>query len=116
MIVCTLFTSVGSLLFKIGMIRFSGSIEGVIAAWPVLLGLVFYFVGFVMLTFGLKYGELSVLFPFVSLSFVWVAILSYFFLGEMITLTEMLGVGAIVAGVVVIGLSSRKTKKLRLRT
>jgi len=55
-----------------------------------------------------------VLFPFVSLGFVWVAFLSYLVLGELITLLEMIGVGAIVIGVTIIGLSS-KNGKLKLR-
>ena len=111
---CTIFTSIGALCIKKGVQRFSYSFDGALSAYPVLIGLFFYFIGFIMLTISFKHGELSVLFPFVSLSFVWVAILSYIFLAEKITIIEMAGVGAIVAGVILIGIASRK-KKIGMR-
>lgn len=115
-ILCTVFTSAGSLLLKIGANRISfSSIFGVLEGWQIIAGLFLYFIGFIMLTFSFRHGELSVLFPFVSLSFVWVAILSFMVLGEIIKPLEMAGFGAIVLGVVIIGVGSRKTKKLRLK-
>ncbi|HII72144.1 TPA: EamA family transporter [Candidatus Woesearchaeota archaeon] len=115
-IITTLFSSTGSLLFKVGMNRFGWSIEGVLAAYPVIIGGIVYFMGFILLTYSYRHGELSVLFPFISLSFIWVTLLSWLVLGEIITLAEILGVAAIVCGVVLIGLSSRTNKKkLRLR-
>ncbi len=115
-ILCTIFTSTGSLFMKLGVNNISiMSFRGILDGWLILVGLFSYFLGFIMLTFSFRHGELSVLFPFVSLSFVWVGILSYMVLGESITLFEMLGIGSIVIGVVVIGISTRKPKKLRLR-
>jgi drug/metabolite transporter (DMT)-like permease len=114
-IACTIFTSFGSLLLKTGVNRFSWSIEGAIDAYPILIGLFLYFLGFVLLTLAFRHGELSVLFPFVSLSFVWVAILSLIFLNEKIVLVEIAGFAAIVCGVVLIGISSRNGRRLRLR-
>lgn len=114
-VLCTLFTATGSFLLKKGMDLFSPTWNGVLAAYPVLIGLFFYFLGFVLLTISFRHGELSVLFPFVSLSFIWVAIMSYMLLGEQLTATEVGGLGAIVCGVVLIGISSRQKKKLRLK-
>lgn len=114
-VVCTLFTALGSLFFKKGIDRLALSLQGILDAYQIIIGLFFYFLGFILLTFAFKHGELSVLFPFVSLSFVWVAIMSFLFLGEMISAVEVLGVGAIVFGVVLIGMSSRNKKKLKLR-
>lgn len=114
-ILCTAFTSTGALFLKMGLDRFSPTLQGALDAYPVLIGLFFYFLGFILLTISFRYGELSTLFPFVSLSFIWVAITSYIFLHETITPIECLGVAAIVAGVVMIGISSREPKKLRLK-
>ncbi len=113
-VICTIFTAIGSLLFKKGMSGFVLEWPGMLNAYPVLIGLFFYFLGFVLLAFAFRHGELSVLFPFVSLSFVWVAILSYAFLSEMITTLEVIGLAAIVTGVVSIGLSSRK-RRIRVK-
>jgi multidrug transporter EmrE-like cation transporter len=114
-VTCTIFTSIGSLLLKTGADRFSWSIAGALHAYPVIIGLFFYFLGFVLLTLAFRHGELSVLFPFVSLSFVGVVILAFVFLKEKIVLMEMLGFAAIVSGVVLIGISSRNGRRLRLR-
>jgi drug/metabolite transporter (DMT)-like permease len=115
-VICTIFTAIGSLLLKKGIDRFSMSWQGALDAYLVIVGLFVYFLGFILLTLAFRHGELSVLFPFVSLSFVWVAFLSYFFLGEIISVLEMLGVAAIVCGVILIGSSGRNNKKLRLRS
>jgi drug/metabolite transporter (DMT)-like permease len=120
-ILCTVFTSVGALFLKKGVDLFGGMTpEGILAAYPVLIGLILYFLGFVLLTVAFKHGELSALFPFVSLSFVWVAILSLVLLGEIVGIFEILGVAAIVSGVVLIGIASRngnrKNARLRLRS
>jgi len=109
-ICCTLFTSTGSLLLKKGADRLVFSVDGILHAYLVLAGLAFYFIGFMMLTLSFRHGELSVLFPLISLSFVWVAFLSSIFLGELVSFIEMLGIAAIVGGVVLIGLSSRNVK------
>ena len=115
-ILCTVFTSTGSIFLKLGANKISfSSLMGLLDGWLVLVGLFFYFIGFVLLTFSFRHGELSVLFPFISLSFIWVAILSFAILGEPIAIIEMVGVASIVSGVVLIGLSSRKSKKLRLK-
>ncbi|MBW2964294.1 DMT family transporter [Candidatus Woesearchaeota archaeon] len=114
-VLCTIFTAIGSFLLKTGMDRFTPTWDGVLAAYPVLIGLFVYFIGFVMLTTAFRHGELSVLFPFVSLSFVWVAILSYLLLGEHISAMGIGGLGAIVCGVALIGIASRQKRKLRLK-
>ena len=102
-------------MLKIGMDRFVASWPGVLEAYPVLIGLFLYFFGFLLMVFAFKHGELSVLFPFISLSFVWVTILSFLVLKEIVTILEIVGVGVIVLGVVLIGLSSRNGKKSKLR-
>jgi undecaprenyl phosphate-alpha-L-ara4N flippase subunit ArnE len=110
-VACTFFTSFGSLFIKKGVDKFSFSIAGLLDSYMVFVGLFFYFIGFILLTVAFKHGELSVLFPFVSLSFVWVAVLSSTLLGEQVTMTGILGVCSIVLGVVLIGVSSRQDKR-----
>lgn len=113
-ILCTLCTSLGVLLIKIGVKDLALTAEGLIKAYPVAIGFVFYFFGFILMTLSFRYGEFSVLYPFISLSFVWVTIMSALFLKEIITGLEMLGIAVIVMGVVSIGMSGR-AKSLRLR-
>lgn len=116
-ILCTIFTSVGALLVKIGVDKFQDfTIKGMMPAYPVIIGIALYFLGFLSLTIALKHGELSTVFPFISLSFIWVAIFSYIFLQEKITIIEILGVTVIVVGVAMIGISEKfKRSRVRLK-
>jgi len=61
--------------------------------------------GFVLLAIVLRHGSLSVLYPILAVSYVWVALLSVLFLGEPFSATQWIGMGLIVGG---IGLIARK--------
>ncbi|MBW2968358.1 EamA family transporter [Candidatus Woesearchaeota archaeon] len=113
---CTLLTAGGQLLFKMGMNRFELTLFGLITNWPLILGFLFYGLGAVLLVIALKYGELSVLYPVVSLSYIWVAILSSMSLGETIGWVRIGGIACVILGVSAIGKGSNHTKKkLKLR-
>ena len=101
---CTIFTSLGQIFWKTGTKNLELNIVTIITNVPFILGFVFYGVGLILLVSALKFGELSLLYPFISLSFVWVGILSYFFLGETLTLLKIIAIIIIITGVVIIGL------------
>lgn len=69
-------------------------------------GLFLYVVGAVLWLFALSQFELSLVYPFVSISFVLVVILSAVFLNEHISLLRILGVTLIVAGAIFVAKSS----------
>ena len=106
-IFCTLLTSVGALFFKLAADRLTFSIIEIITNYYIYIGLAIYGIAALFLIIAYKYGELSVLFPFIALSFVWVAILSIIFLSETMTITKWAGIISIVAGVSFVGRGSR---------
>jgi multidrug transporter EmrE-like cation transporter len=57
-----------------------------------------------MWIFVLRKLELSIAYPMVSLGYVFVMILSFYFLQEQLYLTKLLGTGLIVSGVIVLNL------------
>ena len=63
-------TAAGQLLFKFGLNRLVLTPIEMIMNYPLILGFLFYGLGAVLLIIALKYGELSVLYPVISLSFV----------------------------------------------
>jgi drug/metabolite transporter (DMT)-like permease len=73
-----------------------------------IFGFIFYGIGLVLLVKALKYGELSFVYPFISLSFVWVGLLSYFLIGESITLIKWIAILVIVLGVSLISYGGGK--------
>lgn len=106
-ILCTLFTSAGQIFFKISS-RNLDSFMAIITNVPLYLGFLLYAIGALLMIISLKYGELSVIYPFISLSFVWVNILSIMLFGEFVSMINWIGVVGIILGVSLIGYGTSK--------
>ncbi|MFC1690540.1 EamA family transporter [Nanoarchaeota archaeon] len=102
-LLCTLLTSLGQLFLKFGANKLSLSFYAIIMNYNLIIGCFFYGMGAILLIVALKYGELSVLYPFIALSFIWVSILSMIFLSEIMTTGKWVGIAVIVVGVSLIG-------------
>jgi undecaprenyl phosphate-alpha-L-ara4N flippase subunit ArnE len=70
-------------------------------------GFTIYAIGALLMIFAYRYGELSILQPINSMSYVFSTILAVFVLHENVTLINFAGIIFIVSGVIVIGASSR---------
>ncbi len=112
---CTVLGAAGQVLIKLGA---RGS--AVAASWTtpagvwanlwamgtnlyLLAGYTLYAVMTVAFVFALKDEELSVVYPIISLTYVWVVGLSVWLFGETVNLGKMAGVLIIVGGVAVLG-------------
>lgn len=71
-----------------------------------LLGVCLYGLSSVFFLIGLKNGELSVLYPITSLSYIWISLLSIKMLKEKMNFYKWLGIAAILVGVTLIGFGS----------
>lgn len=69
----------------------------------IFLGLAFYGLATLIFVIALKGGELSVLYPIISLGFVWVAITSFIFFNELFTYNKVIGIILIIGGVSLLG-------------
>ena len=96
------------LLMKNGMEHFKPEPIALITNLPLLAGYALYGINTVMLVLALREGELSVLYPIIALTYVWVTLVSYVRLHEPPNIYKNLGVMAIIAGVIVIGRGGRK--------
>lgn len=111
MIACTLFTSLGQLLWKAGSLRIDLSAPLTVLNLPFLLGFVSYGMGAVLMIIALKTGELSMLYPLVASSYVWVSIVSpYFFPSDSMNVLKWIGVVLIIFSVSILGWSSSRRK------
>ncbi len=106
--------ALGQLLWKFADVGDIGSFlaDGIPGIWrlflKVLPGFLVYAIGAVVMTIGLGYGELSVLQPINSMSYVFGLILSAIFIAdEHISVVTIIGVVVVIAGVIVIGGSSK---------
>jgi multidrug transporter EmrE-like cation transporter len=111
----TLLTATGQFLFKLGTANLVPGWD-LIYNWPLIAGFAIYGVSAAILIIALKYGELSVLYPIIALSFVWVNIISFEFLGEAMNTFKWVGVSMIIIGVSCIGFGSNGGSKVEVST
>tara|TARA_B100000315_G_C14250536_1_gene439551 strand:- start:31 stop:405 length:375 start_codon:yes stop_codon:yes gene_type:complete len=105
----TLITSTAQIMYKMGADRLSLDVFSVLTNVPLFLGILLYLVAAGVLLLALKHGELSVLYPIVATSYIWVSLLSSRFFGEVINIYKWIGIIIIVIGVVLIGIGSKKS-------
>ena len=111
MITCTLFTSAGQILWKFGLNKIDFNFLFTIFNLPFILGFVFYGLGFGFMLLAFKHGELTVLFPIIATSYVWVSLLSsWIFPGDSMNLWKWAGVIVILLGVSFLGKATEKKK------
>jgi len=87
MFITTLLTSSAQLLYKSGVdsIDFSKFLS-IVSNINLISGLLIYAVGAVLMIIALRGGELSVLYPIIATSYIWVGLLSWFFFAESLNL------------------------------
>ena len=106
----TVLAATAQVLFKFGTVRLNQhpSIMGLLTNFPLVGGLALYGIGSAMMVIALRHGELSLLYPLISLSYVWVAILSVVIFQESMNPYKIAGISVIIAGVAVMGNGARK--------
>ena len=110
-LLCTLFTSTGQLFLKAGVMKVTSF--WTIFNWALILGIFLYATAAGLLIITLKFGELSVLYPAIATSFIWVNLLSMIFLNETIPFFRWIGIALIIFGVSLIGFGSKTMVEMR---
>ncbi|MBI3693470.1 MAG: hypothetical protein HY238_01330 [Acidobacteria bacterium] len=107
---CTLSGAAAQILMKHGANHITGAgLIGILTNLPLLSGYCVYGVNTLLMVLALRRGHLSVLYPIIALTFVWVTILSpRFFPQDHLNPFKIAGVALIVSGVSLIGLGSRE--------
>jgi len=114
-IIAVIVGSVGQIILKIGTTSYPGSIANdffssfssflnILFIPQIFIGLLCYAVSALLWIVVLSHLEVSKAYPILGLSYIFVLLLSFFFLGESLTLTKTLGSFLIVFGVVLISL------------
>jgi drug/metabolite transporter (DMT)-like permease len=104
MVACTLFTSIAQVFYKIGALR----LPEIITNYHILIGLILYGIGALILVTAFKFGEVTLLYPIIATSYIWVSILSWIVFSETIRVFKWFGIAFIIAGITVIALGSKK--------
>jgi len=94
---------------KMGAQQLNGttSLAAMATCLPLLAGLSLYGFSTILLILALRKAELSLMYPIIALTYVWVMILSVLIFGESLNAFKITGVLTIVAGVAVLGRGSQ---------
>ena len=105
---CTVLNAVAQLLFKLAVRNLVYTPAGLITNFPLIGGLACYGLFMIAMVLALREGELSMMYPIIALSYVWVTLLSYGLLKEPPNLFKNLGITTIVVGVAILGRGGKK--------
>jgi multidrug transporter EmrE-like cation transporter len=105
---CTVVGAAAQIFFKLGANNLAKATPIQMLTNPLLLvGYSLYAVSTVLLVLALRRGQLSILYPIISLTYVWVALLSMLIFKETLNTYKAIGLAVVVAGVAVLGRDSR---------
>jgi len=109
-VICTLLGAAGQVLIKLGAAQLGASTSPIaMITNPLLLsGYLLYGLMTVLFVFALRDEELSLLYPIIALTYVWVTGLSVWLFRETFNLAKGVGVATIVAGVSLLGRGSQR--------
>ena len=103
-IIGTIFSTFGQIMLKFASLSMTLDLFSIINP-PLFLGLLGYGGGAIFLISALKKGRLSLVYPFLALSYIWVSIASIIIFNEQIPILRWLGIGSIIFGVGLLGRS-----------
>jgi|SRR3989344_2127514 len=111
MLLCTIFASTAHILFKFGANTLNYAEISSFFNWPLVMGLFSLGVGAIFMMAAFRLGELTLVFPVLSTSYVWVSLLSpLFFPQDSMNVWKWVGVIIILISVSGLGLSSSLKK------
>ncbi|MBW2990023.1 EamA family transporter [Candidatus Woesearchaeota archaeon] len=98
--------SLGPIMLKKASSRMSLNVKSFFTNYYLIAGFLFYGAGTALFIPALKGGELSVLYPLVSITYIWVILWSIKLLNEKMNIYKWAGIALIVVGVMFIGLGA----------
>ena len=113
-VACTVIGALAQLLIKTGANGLPAhlgldlpSMLAIVSNGYVFAGYTLYAINMVVLVLALREAELSILYPIIALTYVWVSLLSVFVLHEHMNVARVSGIALIILGVVAIGRESK---------
>jgi undecaprenyl phosphate-alpha-L-ara4N flippase subunit ArnE len=118
---CTVFAAAAQVLLKFGAQHAMPAINpsdvstwipfltALLGNYPLLLGYTAHSGNALLLILALKDGELSLLYPIIALTYVWVNLLSMYFFHDHMNPWKAIGIALVIGGVAVMGRASSRS-------
>lgn len=112
---CTVFAAAAQVMMKFGaghpmprlepaqLASWMAMLTAILTNVPLLLGYSLHACNAFLLILALRDGELSMLYPIIALTYVWVNVLSLYFFGEHMNVWKALGIALVMGGVALLG-------------
>ncbi len=106
---CTILGAAAQVLMKTGANHMANpGVLGMATNLPLMSGYCLYGISTLLLVLALKDGELSLLYPVIALTYVWVTVLSFLIFHDDINPWKLAGIVLIVLGVAVLGKGGKR--------
>lgn len=99
--------SFGAVFLKGGAQRLEFRVKALLTNWHLAAGVAMYLLSSFFFLLGIRNGELTVLYPMVSLGYVWTLLWSKIFFGEAMSKNKIVGLILILLGVFCLGFGNR---------
>ena len=106
-LITTFLTSAAQILFKTTANDLVFDIVRIITNYNLLIGLLLYLIGGILVIISFRYGEITILYPILATSYVWINLLSNYFFEEQINIFKWSGIAAIIIGVSLLGFGKK---------
>lgn len=99
--------SFGAVMLKSGAQRLSRGWQSILFNYHLAAGIALFVLSSAFYMLGVRNGELTILYPMVSLGYIWTLFWSRIFFGEPLTRSKFAGLALILVGIVFLGLGNR---------
>jgi len=99
--------SFGAVFLKLGAEHLHRNLLSLFVNWRLGIGVVFFLASSLLYLKGIREGELTILYPMVSLGYVWTLFWARIFFKEPFTKNKFIGLGLILSGIVILALGNR---------
>lgn len=112
-LITTFLTSAAQILFKTTANDLVFDIGRIITNYNLLIGLLLYLIGGILVIISFRHGEITILYPILATSYVWVNLLSNYFFEEQINIFKWAGIAAIIIGVSLLGFGKKNIASIK---
>ncbi len=110
---CSMLGATAQTFLKLGSEKVSGNLLTLFLNWQVILGVAIYGIATALFLIAIRHGEITIMYPMIAMSYIWVSVISSVYLGEKMNLIKWGGNALILSGVFLIGYSLKR-KRVRL--